>query len=522
MKQSTALEILKTGVSVFLTGEPGSGKTYIINEYIKYLRSKNEEPAITASTGIAATHIGGQTIHSWCGLGIKHELNDYDLHKIAKNKRIQLNIVGTKVLIIDEISMLTGDTLVFIDTICRKVKNNSRPFGGMQVIFSGDFFQLPPVSKIKKISDQTTFIEEPSSIFAYNSSIWQQINPTICYLTEQYRQDDTNYSLVLSSIRCKSFNDENLKLLKTRLINPKSLPENVTKLYSHNEDVDFINSEILEKIQNELHVFTMREEGLPLLVKQIKAGCLSPERLELKIGAKVMFTKNNPGLGFVNGTMGEIIKFNKIDGFPVVKLSNNSQIKAEPMDWTIEQNDKVIAKVTQIPLRLAWAITVHKSQGMTLEEAVVDLSKAFEYGQGYVALSRLRSLSGLYLIGWSNKASEINPEVFAKDVEFKKRSNEVENDQALFVKQKNIYRLIKPINNEININPQKYNKPIKKYSINEIRKKYPNAYTSWDKFQDEQLKKLFKSGLSTKSLVVIFQRNGGAIRSRLKKLGLLK
>src|SRR3989339_1454151 len=209
MTQSQALYILKTGVNVFLTGEPGSGKTHLINEYIKYLRYHSIEPAITASTGIAATHIGGMTVHSWSGIGIKTKLEKSDLNKIKTSQYIVKRITKTKVLIIEEISMLTGDTLSMIDTVCREIKQNSKPLGGIQVILAGDFFQLPPVVR-REVNEntQTTFINKSSSIFAFESPSWKELNPIVCYLTEQHRQENGDFLNLLSAIRRNVFYGE--------------------------------------------------------------------------------------------------------------------------------------------------------------------------------------------------------------------------------------------------------------------------------------------------------------------------
>src|SRR3989344_1092230 len=173
MTQSQALSILKSGVNVFLTGEPGSGKTHTINEYATYLRARSIEPAITASTGIAATHIGGMTIHSWGGIGIKTSLDKYGLNKIASNKYIVKRVRRTKVLIIDEVSMLPPETLSMIDAICREIKQSLEPFGGIQVILVGDFFQLPPIMKMEAENNTpATLIKEPLYRFAYDSPVW--------------------------------------------------------------------------------------------------------------------------------------------------------------------------------------------------------------------------------------------------------------------------------------------------------------------------------------------------------------
>lgn len=427
MTQEKALSILKTGVNVFLTGEPGSGKTHAINEYVAYLRERGVEPSITASTGIAATHIGGMTIHSWSGIGIKTRLDKHDLNKIASSGYIARRVRAAKVLIIDEVSMLPPATLSIVDAVCREIKQNQNPFGGLQVILVGDFFQLPPVVKSEVgDSSQTTLIKESTGRFAYDSPAWLRLNPIVYYLTEQYRQDDKDYLNMLSAVRCNVFNNNHLRRIKTRKIKRQDGPKNVPKLFSHNVDVDRVNNEILAKLPTESQIFIMSSQGPKLFVASLKKGCLSPETLELKPGAAVMFTKNNPKSGFVNGTLGVVEEFNKYSGEPIVKARDGRRIEVRPMDWTIEENGKIRARITQLPLRLAWAITVHKSQGMTLDEVVMDLSNVFEFGQGYVALSRVRRFSSLHLIDWNERAFQVDPEVFAKDEDFRKASSDAE------------------------------------------------------------------------------------------------
>lgn len=427
MIQSQALSILKTGANVFLTGEPGSGKTYLINRYVAYLRSAGIEPAITASTGIAATHIGGMTIHSWSGIGIKTKLDRHDLNKIVSNKYITKRVRRAKVLIIDEISMLLPGMLSMVDVVCREIKQMTKPFGGMQVILVGDFFQLPPiVRRAEDSSGQAELIEKIPTLFAYDSPSWTKLNPTICYLTEQYRQDDSNFLEILSSIRRNVFSDDHLRRIETRKIEYLSAPAGVPKFFSHNIDVNRVNEEMLAQLSGAPKTFFMSSQGPDALAAALKRGCLSPETLSLKIGAAVMFTKNNPNGGFANGTLGIVTGFDKTSGYPIVRIRSGRRISIKPMDWTIEEDNKARAKITQLPLRLAWAITVHKSQGMSLEAAVMDLSAVFEFGQGYVALSRVSRLSGLYLLGWNERAFQVHPEVLVKDIFFQMASRETE------------------------------------------------------------------------------------------------
>ncbi|MBI4990696.1 AAA family ATPase [Candidatus Gottesmanbacteria bacterium] len=420
MTQAQALAIMKTGANVFLTGEPGSGKTHTINEYVAYLRGLGIEPAITASTGIAATHIAGMTIHSWSGIGIRTKLDKHDLNKISTSSYIAKRVRRAKILIIEEVSMLLPETLSMVDTVCREIKQSPQPFGGIQVIFAGDFFQLPPVVKTDTENNgQTVLVRESPARFAYDSPAWKQTNPLVCYLTEQHRQDDNGFLALLSAIRRNAFGADHLYRIETRKIERSVIPDGVPKLFSHNADVDRINDGILAKLKGESHVFTMSSQGPDVLVTALKKGCLSPETLYLKIGAAVMFTKNNPKEGFINGTLGTVEDFNKTSDYPQVKTRGGQRIEVEPMDWTVEENGKIRAQITQLPLRLAWAITVHKSQGMNLDSAVMDLSNVFEFGQGYVALSRVKRLSGLYMLGWNERAFQVHPEILAKDEEFR-------------------------------------------------------------------------------------------------------
>lgn len=414
MTQDQALAILKTGANVFLTGEPGSGKTHTVNRYVSYLRAHGVEPAITASTGIAATHIGGMTIHSWSGIGIKENLTKRDIDFITESPYLVARIEKTHVLIIDEISMLNGNLFSAVDAVCRAVRHRRDPFGGLQVICVGDFFQLPPVSR-----------DPTRPPFAFQSAAWAELAPKTCYLTEQYRQDDPEFLSLLSAIRSRSFGLDHERHMKSRIIPRDVLPDGITKLFSHNADVDRINSDELAKLSGAVTTFEMMGQGREGLIAGLKRGCLSPEMLALKIGAVVMFTKNNPHAGFVNGTLGTITGFHKENGYPLVRTHRGADIIAEPMEWQVEEDGRVRALITQVPLRLAWAITIHKSQGMSMDAAVMDLSQTFEYGQGYVALSRVRRLSGLYLLGYSERAFLVHPDISVQDELFRTETDAV-------------------------------------------------------------------------------------------------
>ncbi|OGM96687.1 hypothetical protein A2532_03980 [Candidatus Wolfebacteria bacterium RIFOXYD2_FULL_48_11] len=432
MTQDEAFAILKTGRNVFLTGEPGSGKSHMVNRYVEYLRSCGVEPSITASTGIAATHIGGMTIHSWSGIGVRTRLTDHDLELMLDKDRLVKRLRAARVLIIDEVSMLSGDTLAVVEQVCRVLRDSIEPFGGLQVVLVGDFFQLPPImpkadqERVKTISLDG---EDQWSPFAFMGTAWAKADPTICYLTEQHRQEDTEFLKALSAIRRGEVTDEVRECFAGRRVEP-AVADDHTKLYTHNFAVDKLNDARLAKLPGERRDFAMKSEGAPTIVEGLKRGCLSPETLSLKLGAKVMFTKNSVEGKFVNGTIGEVVGFSPVTGYPQITMHNGKTIEPELGEWSIYDGMKMLGMIKQIPLRLAWAITVHKSQGMSLDTAIMDLSQAFEYGQGYVALSRVRTLAGLYLLGYNERALEVHPDVFAKDIQFRAASEKARYDFA--------------------------------------------------------------------------------------------
>ncbi|MBA3732898.1 AAA family ATPase [Patescibacteria group bacterium] len=410
MLQSEALDILKMGKNVFLTGPAGSGKTYVLNSYINYLKSHAVDVAVTASTGIAATHLGGMTIHSWSGLGVRDILTDYDIEDLMERQYLYKRFERTKVLIIDEVSMLHHFRLDLIEWICRQMKHNERPFGGMQIILCGDFFQLPPVTRGIR--------ESAESEFAYKAESWLASKFTICHLSEQHRQKDNTYLAILNQIRENKVTKKTIELLKTRFNKDPESGAVATRVYTHNIDVDVVNKRHLNLIKGDEKEYNMTWKGSSGLMESLKKSCLSPEVLTLKKGARVMFTKNhNEGI-YVNGTLGVISDFNSF-GDPIVETTNGMKLSVSPQSWKVEEEGKVKAEITQYPLRLAWAITVHKSQGMSLDAMEVDLSKSFVKGMGYVALSRVRSLGGMKLLGFNDIALEVDPEVLEMDQRFR-------------------------------------------------------------------------------------------------------
>ncbi|MFA4817619.1 MAG: AAA family ATPase [Parcubacteria group bacterium] len=419
MNQKTALEILKLGHNVFLTGAAGSGKTYLLNQFINYLKNSGVSAAVTASTGIAATHMNGITIHSWSGLGIRDKITEKDLRKLSRNQRVQRRMEKTKVLIVDEISMLHAHQLDNVDKICRFLKDEPFiPFGGLQVVLCGDFFQLPPVQKNR--NEETNF--------AYASRVWQEMNLKICYLEEQHRQKDDRMLELLNDIRGAKVGEKTWEIILSRENKEIFGIDQPTKLFTHNVDVDGINNRELGKIKEKSLGYAMRARGNKKLVEFLKQSCLAPEKLILKKGARVMFVKNNFDEGYVNGTVGNVIGFFPENNFPIVRTLQGRKIIVSPAVWEVLEDDVALARIKQIPLRLAWAITVHKSQGMSLDAAEIDLGKSFKYGMGYVALSRVRKLSGIKLLGINEMALEVNEKIYELDQKLIMLSKEVERE----------------------------------------------------------------------------------------------
>lgn len=433
MTQSEALKILFTGQNVFLTGAAGSGKTYVLNQYISYLKDNNIPVAITASTGIAATHMDGRTIHSWSGIALRNHLSKKELDELYYNNFTHERITVARVLIIDEISMIDATIFSLLDSVCRFVRKKPQPFGGLQIIICGDFFQLPPIGKKG---------EAPPK-YAFYSPSWVEANLQICYLEEQYRQEDPRFLSMLNSIRNTKVNRETVDTLKTRLNQSIKGLTKVTKLYSHRDDVDALNTFELEKLETEPHSYFMLAGGDSDMVRSLKDACLAPEHLILKKGALVMFVRNNQGEGYVNGTLGTVVDFESdATNYPIIETKNGNKITARPIRWSIDDQGEMLAYIDQIPLRLAWAITIHKSQGMTLDAAEVNLGKAFAHGMGYVALSRVRTLEGIKLVGINNIALRVSPEVTAFDAYLRQKSNEakrniLETDKSLAEKLRN-------------------------------------------------------------------------------------
>ena len=402
MDQKTALKILHSGENVFITGQAGSGKTFLLNKFINEARKKGKTVAVTATTGLAATHLNGTTIHSWSGMGVANSISGNFYSKIRKPRRE--NICETDILIIDEISMLHDYRLDMVNAILKKIRKNNSPFGGIQLVMSGDFFQLPPVNR---------YDDEFKGGFVTESVAWRQAGLKICYLNEQHRQADEELSAILTAMRTNNLKRDQVQTLLNRIDAEAPSNEIVTKLYTTNRDVDIINKKELAKIKGKSYFYSQETEGTKHYVEVLRRAILAAPILELKKGAHVMSIKNSPDGKYVNGSLGEVVDFKY--GDPVVKFNNGNTVRIKTSEWNLADGEIVLASIEQIPLKLAWAITVHKSQGMTLDGAEIDLSRAFVEGMGYVALSRVKNLHSLYLKGLNKMAVTVSSEAIEID-----------------------------------------------------------------------------------------------------------
>ena len=411
MDQELALAILLSGRSALLTGAAGTGKTHLLNTFIAQARKRGKKVSVTATTGLAATHLGGNTIHSWSGIGVSDHLPNNFFERLSKTRRDVIS--KTDVLIIDEISMLHDFRLDMIDKVLRTVRENDQPFGGIQLVMSGDFFQLPPVNRPN----------EQGGGFVVYSDAWQELRPAVLYLERQYRQNDDRLLEILTALRTGDVRRRHVEALlaRTKIEPPDG---DITELHTVNVDVDDINIQKLAELPGEERSYQQTTTGSKIYVENLQRSVLAPENLVIKLGALVMAVKNSPQKLYANGSIGTVVDFEPLTEYPVVEFRDGRRVTMVPDVWELRDGERKRASISQVPLRLAWAITVHKSQGMTLDAAKIDLRKAFVEGMGYVALSRVRDLDNLYLYGINRRALEVSPDALAIDEVLRQASRE--------------------------------------------------------------------------------------------------
>jgi hypothetical protein len=387
--------------------------------------------------------------------------------------------------------MLHDFRLDLINQITRKVRKNPKPFGGLQVILCGDFFQLPPINR-----------GSAKGGFVVNSDSWQELEPVICYLSEQHRQSDDELLGILSAMRAGDLRQRHGNSLFGRI--GTEITGEATQLHTTNVDVDTINSVALRNLPGLEHSFPMLTTGKTNYVDTLKRSCLAQETLSLKKGAFVMFIKNSTDKRYVNGSLGVIEDFEELTGYPEVKLQNGKTVVASPDTWELRDGDKKRASLTQLPLRLAWAITVHKSQGMTLDAAKIDLRRAFVEGMGYVALSRLRSLDTLSLVGINRMALKVSPQA-------------LKIDQMLQEKSAQAAELHKNLAIDLTKEPKAKSKASWADKIAKMRETYTNAFKPWADVDDKKLLKMFEQQKNVDVMSAKLGRQPGSIIARLKK-----
>jgi ATP-dependent DNA helicase PIF1 len=410
-EQKQAVYAIEDGASVFISGSAGTGKSYLL----QYLKTNYSDHGlhITASTGIAAVNVGGQTLHSWAAIGLGNLPAAQIIENLfsAKFSRVRRKLKLAKMLAIDEISMISAPVFDLINDLLKAIRGNEKPFGGLQLILFGDFLQLPPINRDRQMADDYQF--------CFQSKAWKELKPQSIMLKTVFRQADQNFVNLLNNIRFGKISDDDLEILKSRIDLPeKNSAIKPTILASHNAQVDAINQIELKKIPNISQTFSAKFSGDSLKKDFLRKNCLAPEKMELKVGAQVMMLKNTyQKEGIINGSLGIIQDFAKKTNYPIVKFNNGAILTIAPEIWALEKFDvekreiKTEAEMSQIPLLLAWAMTIHKSQGMTLDKVKCDLSKVFADGQIYVALSRVKTLEGLHIDGIDFSRIRANPEI---------------------------------------------------------------------------------------------------------------
>lgn len=501
MKQSLALEILLSGKSALLTGPAGTGKTFVLNQFIRASKDEGKYVSVTATTGLAATHLGGTTIHAWAGIGVLDYLPDRFVDHIAKGRREIIE--KTDILIIDEISMLHDYRLDMVDEVCRLVrKAPDVPFGGIQVVMSGDFFQLPPVNRAGSREGG----------FVVHSDAWRELNPVILYLDEQFRQREGDALLdILTSLRANNLRRHHAEKLLERTKYEPPTDADLTELHTVNIDVDQINRRRLAGLAGDEVQYTQHTTGSANYVENLQRSVLAPVELVLKLGALVMAVKNDQSKRYANGSIGMVVDFEPATDYPVVQFRNGRTVVMQPDTWELRDGDKKRASISQVPLRLAWAITVHKSQGMTLDVARIDLRKAFVPGMGYVALSRVRDIDNLYLTGINRTALQMSDEAYTIDERLKMRAAN-DRERFQYLQRKAEERAAKPLKN-----PSKKKSSSWSEKIAKMREIHPNAYKPWQPQDDEALKLGFINGESIEHLSAQLGRHEGSIKMRLQK-----
>lgn len=409
-EQQRVKDVFLTGRSIFLTGAAGTGKTFLIRALIESIPFKEPEKIVTALTGCAATIVSNEakTLASWSGIGIATDDDDKIIDRIAKNRTFKKNWRRCQVLFIDEISMLSKRSFELLDKIARQIRKNDLPFGGIQLVCSGDFHQLPPIPD-ERIPDSGTF--------CFKSALWEDIFVFNQFLLKQShrQQEDVEFQNILKEIRTGCLSKRTVNLLEGRTLSPTGEIRPI-ELYPVRYKVDRVNSAFNSAIvgkEFEFQTLLVRKDGGHVVdnanrQKILRSNSVAAYRdhvLKLKVGSQVMCTANldmHSKHKICNGSTGIVLEFTKAN-YPVVKFLNGRKMEITPYSIDFEAMGIIYTHMS-IPLALSWALSIHKSQGCSLDSAVVDVGgDIFESGQVYVALSRVKSLEGLFLVDFDVK-----------------------------------------------------------------------------------------------------------------------
>ncbi|XP_076645770.1 pif1 DNA helicase [Halictus rubicundus] len=409
-EQSRVLDAVLAGKNIFFTGSAGTGKSFLLKKIIAALPP--DVTVATASTGVAACHIGGITLHQFAGIGLGTGTLERCLQMASKN------CIGTwrrtKHLIIDEISMIDADYFDKIEAVAKHIRRNERPFGGIQLILCGDFFQLPPVSK-----------KDQKAKFCFQSSAWERCVHFNFELRTVHRQKDPEFVNILNNIRIGRVTDDIAEILKATA---KQKIENngilATRLCSHVNEAEEINEFQLNELKGESKTYTAQDSD-PSMTQTLNQQLTAPGKLVLKVGAQVMLLKNiNVSDGLVNGARGVITKFQ--NSTPVVQFKSGTQYSAKLETWSLKTAAGSIIHRKQIPLKLAWAFSIHKSQGLTLDCVEMCLGRVFNAGQSYVALSRAQSLQSLRVLDFNSQQVWAHSDVLVFYKKFRRNVQDME------------------------------------------------------------------------------------------------
>jgi ATP-dependent DNA helicase PIF1 len=405
LMQLKVVATVKDKKNIFFSGVAGSGKSFLLDYLIKYVLPE-QSTFVTASTGLAAVPISGTTLHSFAGIGLGIESKEALAEKVLGSKPAKQKWKDARVLVIDEISMISATLFDKIEYVARMARGNSKPFGGVQVIMCGDFLQLPPVEKIAGITH-----------FCFEAESWGKVIQDIIILDKVYRQNSDVLVDALNEIRYGIVTDKTKELFKPCIGREFDTSDGIqaTVLYPTKKEVSHINDEKLTALPGKATPFKWIESGNQRYLETLKKNCNAVENLELKIGAQVMLVKNlDTSRGLVNGSRGVVTDF-ETEGedddtlYPLVRFVNGSSLLLIREKWETKVQGKVVARIQQIPLILAWSLTMHKCQGMTLDRAEISMEFIFEFAQAYVALSRVRSLDGLRLLSFNSEVIRAHP-----------------------------------------------------------------------------------------------------------------